>query len=462
MQPSHSSATMPRTPWRDAALGALTVALTVAGLFFPLLTFACMLIYAALLQGGRPGYASLLAAVSFTCGVWAGGGFLPATLQLVVIAASIAPLCLFHWRFPDRAHFDGVIAACGGIALGLGVFYGVLYLLLGGDPIAALCTATDQALLADTSPAATQSLSMLWQLKQVFYGEARSAESLANLMQQAAQLSHEQLAAQTQGFLELMVRTALPVASVLLVSLGGLLLYACPTHWLAHPDRGMGLFLGVRTAPGRDLAPFSQWQLPRDIGAGLFIAAIALLFTSFAGLSALDGPMTIVYTLFSAVFYVQGLCSIAYLTSRRGWKRPARVAVLVLCGTIAASIVSMFGTIDYVIRLRSFLDFSQKMKQAAQHIRADVWPDAEKEPQAKKDADAQKPADADTQEPADAQNGPDCEQAPEQAGREPSPQEPIPQDRNDSDNTDASGDCGDTDAPGDCGNTGNSGDTTNE
>ena len=421
LQTSHSPATAPRAPWRDAALGALTVALTVAGLFFPLLTFACMLLYAALLQGGRPGYASLLAAASFTCGVWAAGGFLLPTLQLVAVAASIAPLCLFHRRFPDRAHFDGVIAACGGIALGLGALYGVLYLLLGGDPIAALCTATDQALLADTSPAATQSLGMLWQLKQVFYGEARSAESLANLMQQAAQLSHEQLAAQTQGFLELMVRTSLPVASVLLVSIGGLLLYACTTHWLAHPDRGMGLFLGVRTAPGRDLAPFSQWQLPRDIGAGLFIAAIALLFTSFAGLSALDGPMTIVYTLFSAVFYVQGLCSIAYLTGRRGWKRPARVAVLVLCGTIAASIVSMFGTIDYVIRLRSFLDFSQKMKQAAQHIRADVWPDAQEAPQEKQTPDAQEKPDAEQAKKTSAPQEPPMQ---EPTAQEPTAQEP--------------------------------------
>ena len=79
-----------------------------------------------------------------------------------------APVYVIRKRFGDRAHFDGVLASCAGIAVMIAAIYGVLYMVLGGDPIHILCEAAHRAFVQDTSLLGTEMLRTMWQTKQVF------------------------------------------------------------------------------------------------------------------------------------------------------------------------------------------------------------------------------------------------------------------------------------------------------
>jgi len=365
---------------RDLIIAAIVLSASAASLVMPLFFFISVLVCCTLMCGGRNNFAFLLLTASFAMQAFFTGSFLLAALYLMAALIMVAPVKLFHKKFSDRAHFDGILATCAGMALMCAALYGVLYLSFGGEPIHLVCESVQQAFVEDTSELGTEMLRTMWQTRQVFFaaqGQTQmSFESVMRIAEQSMALSHEQLAAQTEGFLEVMTRMSLPAICVVTVSIGGLLLYVLPTHWMCHHDRGIGKRLGLSES-ARELPAFADWKLPRDIGGYLIAATLLLVIASYLGFSAIDGAMTLVYTLFTAVFYVQGLSLVAFMTRRWKWHRAGRIA---FCFGMAMLVQPMWmmGAIDYFIRLREFMDFSKKFKEAAQNGDTEqlkhIWP----------------------------------------------------------------------------------------
>ena len=316
-----------RRPLYDAVVGALFVLICAASVYLPILLLPGAIVLCALLRGGRTTYPALLFALGFAAIVLVCGSFLFAILALVFLLFAVLPIALFQKKLANRAHFDGVLVQCAGVALGIAAVYGVLYLLLGAEPIHTICAAFESALMQDESESATELLRLSWELKQSMYlmnGETSpTAGALMQVLNSAAALSREELAAQTAGFAESLARSVLPTVCVLLSSVGALICYVLPSLWLSRPDRGIGKFLSLDPCGARPLPPFANWQLPRDIGAGLFGAVILFLIASFAGWEAADRIMLLLYTLFTAVFYVQGV-SCCVLSSRAHEAAPRR------------------------------------------------------------------------------------------------------------------------------------------
>ena len=352
---------------KDILIALIVVVSGLFALIAPPFFFASVLFCCALFCGGRKRFAVLLAAAVFALQAFIMGSFFIAVLFALAGCIMITPVALFRGKFSSRAHFDGVLASCAGVALMCAAVYGILYLSLGGEPIHLICEASHATFAADTSDLGTEMLRTLWQTKQVVLLSQTSAqipfEEVFALTDKAAALTHEQLVTQTEGFIEFMTRTSLPALCVILTALGGLVLYVLPTHWMANHDRGMGKFLNLNKT-ARKLPAFPDWKLPRDIGNMLFVAVILLLVVSFMGFDGLNGAMSLVYTLFTAVFYVEGICFAAFMARRWKWNGFGRLAFSALAAVLVSP-VSMIGTIDYIIRLREFMDFSKTIKDAA-------------------------------------------------------------------------------------------------
>lgn len=370
-----------RRPLYDAVVGALFVLICAASVYLPILLLPGAIVLCALLRGGRTTYPALLFALGFAAIVLVCGSFLFAILALVFLLFAVLPIALFQKKLATRAHFDGVLVQCAGVALGIAAVYGVLYLLLGAEPIHTICAAFESALMQDESESATELLRLSWELKQSMYlmnGETSpTAGALMQVLNSAAALSREELAAQTAGFAESLARSVLPTVCVLLSSVGALICYVLPSLWLSRPDRGIGKFLSLDPRGARPLPPFAGWQLPRDIGAGLFGAVILFLIASFAGWEAADRIMLLLYTLFTAVFYVQGVSCVYFLLGRTKLPRGGAIALTIAAGVVGATVVFMIGALDYVIRLRGFIEFSAALKQNMRSqtpIDPNAWP----------------------------------------------------------------------------------------
>ncbi len=353
---------------RDLIGALIVVTASAASVVMPLFFFISVLVCCALLCGGRRNFSLLLLAASFAVQAFLTGSFFMASLFMMAAAIMMAPVKVFHLKFSDRPHFDGILAACAGVAVMIGAVYGMLYLALGGEPIHLVCEAMQQSFVEETTGLGTEMLRTIWQTQQVVFsaqGQSQmSFESLMHISEQSMALSHAELAKQTEGFLEVMTRMSLPALCVVLVSIGGLLLYVLPTRWMHYQYRGIGKRLGLNEA-ARRLPAFADWKLPRDIGGYLIAATLLLVIASFMGLSAIDGAMSLVYTLYTAVFYVQGLSVVAFMTRRWKWPTAARV-VFILGMAALVQPMWMIGSIDYLIRLREFMDFSKQFKEAAQ------------------------------------------------------------------------------------------------
>ena len=333
-----------RRPLYDAVVGALFVLICAASVYLPILLLPGAIVLCALLRGGRTTYPALLFALGFAAIVLVCGSFLFAILALVFLLFAVLPIALFQKKLANRAHFDGVLVQCAGV---------VLYLLLGAEPIHTICAAFESALMQDESESATELLRLSWELKQSMYlmnGETSpTAGALMQVLNSAAALSREELAAQTAGFAESLARSVLPTVCVLLSSVGALICYVLPSLWLSRPDRGIGKFLSLDPRGARPLPPFAGWQLPRDIGAGLFGAVILFLIASFAGWEAADRIMLLLYTLFTAVFYVQGVSCVYFLLGRTKLPRGGAIALTIAAGVVGATVVRL----SYCVRLCS-------------------------------------------------------------------------------------------------------------
>ena len=158
-----------RRPLYDAAVGALFVLICAASVYLPILLLPGAIILCALLRGGRTTYPALLFALGFAAIVLVCGSFLFAILALVFLLFAVLPIALFQKKLAGRAHFDGVLVQCAGVALGIAAVYGVLYLLLGAEPIHTICAAFESALMQDESESATELLRLSWELKQSMY-----------------------------------------------------------------------------------------------------------------------------------------------------------------------------------------------------------------------------------------------------------------------------------------------------
>ena len=124
-----------RRPLYDAIVGALFVLICAASVYLPILLLPGAIVLCALLRGGRTTYPALLFALGFAAIVLVCGSFLFAILALVFLLFAVLPIALLQKKLAGRAHFDGVLVQCAGVALGIAAVYGVLYLLLGAEPI---------------------------------------------------------------------------------------------------------------------------------------------------------------------------------------------------------------------------------------------------------------------------------------------------------------------------------------
>ena len=124
---------------RDLIIALIVVTASAASVVMPLFFLISVLVCCALLCGGRRSFSLLLLAASFAVQAFLTGSFFMASLFLMAAAIMMAPVKVFHLKFSDRPHFDGILAACAGVAVMIGAVYGMLYLALGGEPIHLVC-----------------------------------------------------------------------------------------------------------------------------------------------------------------------------------------------------------------------------------------------------------------------------------------------------------------------------------
>ena len=108
-----------RRPLYDAAVGALFVLICAASVYLPILLLPGAIVLCALLRGGRTTYPALLFALGFAAIVLVCGSFLFAILALVFLLFAVLPIALFQKKLAGRAHFDGGLVQCAGVALGI-------------------------------------------------------------------------------------------------------------------------------------------------------------------------------------------------------------------------------------------------------------------------------------------------------------------------------------------------------
>ena len=393
--------------WRDLLIVLLTAVLAGLGSVMPLFMLLFVLIELGLAEGGRVRFAAVLLVI------WSGVQFLITgsgvltglTLMAILIVAGT--VFLYRKHLLKHGHFNGVLAACASVAVSLGAAYGILTLLLHGDPIHVLSVQTEGVFASDTSEAGTELLRLFWQTNQVFLLSKTgtfTAQDAAMIVEKSLALTRPEMIAQTKGALEELLRILVPLMCVVYTAAGGLLTYVLSAALRAHPKSGPGRFLSMRNEPGRGLPPFSDWALPRDVGLALFGAVIVLFLLSFAGVPSVDTATNLVYTLFNIVFYVQGLATFHFLTGRWKWPKAVRIIVIVVFGIFMMPLVPTLGIIDYILRLRALIRFSGRMKTMTF-----VWPQETKGPE--QDQDGERGEAKNTENPAEeAEDVPDAQE----------------------------------------------------
>jgi len=363
---------------RDLLIVLLTAVLAGLGSVMPLFMMLFVLLVLGLAEGGRIRFAAVLLVV------WTGVQFLItgsgvlAGLTLMALLIVTGTVFLYRKHLLKHGHFNGVLAACASVAVSLGAAYGILTLLLHGDPIHVLSAQVESMFVSDTSEAGTELLRLFWQTNQVFLLSRTgtfSAQDAAMIVEKSLALTRAEMITQTKGALEELLRILVPLLCVVYTAAGGLLTYVFSAVLRAHPKSGPGRFLSMRNEPGRGLPPFSDWALPRDVGFALFGVVVVLFLLSFAGVPSVDTATNLVYTLFNIVFYVQGLATFHFLTGRWKWPKAVRIIVLAAVGIFMMPLVPTLGIIDYILRLRALIRFSGRMKTMTF-----VWPQEEKGP----------------------------------------------------------------------------------
>nr|WP_162990689.1 DUF2232 domain-containing protein [Maliibacterium massiliense] len=356
---------------RDILVGCLYAVLLVLGFAVPLLLPACIILLLVLFCGGRRDLATMLVVMSVLGTLLVFGiDWVPVAVLLALLGIPTLMVGLWWKKRPKGPHFDGLIMACMGMALSLLVVWGIAAMAVGSEPIGALSEALHQGLAQADTPASMQTLRILWQSQKIIDGvtlsESFTFADAVRVAEQSAALSRDTLVAQTGTIIETLIRSVLPYLVVVYSAIGGLIVYAGAAGKLAKERNGRGL-LGLTGAPRRKLPPFKLWEVPRDIGNGLFLLMILALLASLFGWSSFNAVQDILYTLLSVVFFVQGLACCSYFLQRWKMKRAARIALLalllILLAPITAPIVTMLGIFEHVFRFRLMMELGPRLKQ---------------------------------------------------------------------------------------------------
>jgi hypothetical protein len=347
--------------WWDAIVSAVFALLLVLSLALPVLLPLCIGMVSALYAGKRREMAILYAFLAAYGAFIFYGSWVPTLCAFIALLA--VPFCQNYWheKAETKSHMDGIVVSCAAMVVVLAAAYGIAAVALSGNPIAQLAGRLHEFLAGADTPLSSALLQALWQLDRML-GLTVTAVPLdirafLDLAVQSQELSHAQLALQTQTTMVEFFRSIAVYVVLIWSILGGLVAYVIPARILAAPrDKGVGKWMRIKSNRRRQLPSFRLWMLPQDISNSLFFAMVITFLLSFFDVPFMVVVQSIVYSIFSMVFFMQGLCFASYFLVR--WKVPAAVRILLYVSLALplSGLLTMMGIIDQVFKIRLVME----------------------------------------------------------------------------------------------------------